>query len=91
MLAPVTDAERVALQDIRGYASANRIGYGPHAVQRMLERNVRRVDVRNALVHARKCRAQPNARFKVTGPDFDGDELDVIVVIADGVLVVTLF
>jgi len=27
----------------------------------------------------------------VTGPDFDGDDLDVVVTIEDGVLVVTLF
>jgi hypothetical protein len=87
----VSDAERAALQDIRGYASANRIGYAPHALARMLQRNVRRVDVHHALVAARVCASQPGARYKVTGPDFDGDDLDVIVVIEDGVLVVTLF
>ena len=36
-------------------------------------------------------RAQPNGRYKVTGPDFDGDDLDFVVTIEDGVLIVTLF
>jgi hypothetical protein len=57
----------------------------------MLQRNVRREDVRHALVAARVCRAQPNGRYKATGPDLDGDDLDVVVAIEDGVLVVTLF
>jgi hypothetical protein len=87
----VTDAERAALRDIRGYASANRIGYTPHALQRMVQRNVRREDIRHALVAARACKAQPNGRYKATGPDVDGDDLDVVVAIEDGVLVVTLF
>lgn len=87
----MNDAERAALRDIRGYASANRIDYALHALQRMLQRNVRRVDVRQALATARACVSQPNGRYKVTGPDLDGDDLDVVVVIEDGVLVVTLF
>jgi hypothetical protein len=57
----------------------------------MVQRNVRRADVRHALMGARACAAQPNGRYKVAGPDFDGDDLHVVVVIEDGVLVVTLF
>ena len=83
--------ERAALRDIRGYASANRIEYAPHALLRMRQRNVRGVDVETALKAARICFAQPNGRYKVTGPDFDGDDLDLVVIIEDGVLVVTLF
>lgn len=57
----------------------------------MLERGVREGDLRNALVHARSCSAQPDDRWKVEGSDLDGDDLTVVVVIDDGLLVVTLF
>jgi hypothetical protein len=87
----VNAQERAAIRDIRGYASANRIEYAPHALLRMRQRNIGRVDVQTALTAARICVAQPNGRYKVTGPDFDGDDLDLVVIIKDGVLVVTLF
>jgi hypothetical protein len=87
----MTAAEAQALADVRGYALANRIEYGPHARKRMRERGAGRADVREALVTAIACRAEADERWKVTGIDTAGDELTVVVVIEDGVVVVTLF
>lgn len=87
----MTQAEAQALADVRGYALAYRIEYGPHAWKRMRERGAKREDVREALVTATICQAQPEERWKVTGLDTAGDALTVIVVIEDGVVVVTLF
>jgi hypothetical protein len=87
----VTSAEAQALGDVRGYALANRIEYAPHARLRMRERHVSREDVRSALVTAMSCQAEPDERWKVPGVDTFGDDLAVIVVIEDGVVVVTLF
>jgi hypothetical protein len=42
-------------------------------------------------MRAVRCAAQCGGTWEVTGPDSDGDELTVIVVIDDGVLVVTFF
>jgi hypothetical protein len=56
----------------------------------MRHRNVRYVDVRNALVHARSC-CRDGVRWRVEGPDMDGDGLELIVVIEDGLIVVTVF
>jgi hypothetical protein len=80
-----------ALRDIRGYAAAGRLRYTHHAKQRMLERGMRRDHVRHALACARECRRAEGERWRVTGDDLDGDELTAIVVLAQGVLVVTLF
>jgi hypothetical protein len=57
----------------------------------MGERGVRAADLRNALVNARSCAPQAGERWKVEGSDLDGDDLTVVVVIDDGLLVVTLF
>jgi hypothetical protein len=85
-----------ALEIIRSYASAGRIIIAPHAYDRMrgIGRNPRvRIhfrDIRSALTNARVCRAQEASRWLVTGPDSDGDDLDLVVVIDDGVIVVTV-
>lgn len=76
---------------MRGYALANRIEFGPHARQRLRERGAEREDVRAALVSATVCHAEPRGRWRVEGRDRDGDDLTAIVVIEDGVVVVTLF
>lgn len=55
----------------------------------MLERNVRHVDVRHALVHARSC-VEAGARWRVEGPDADGDDLSLVCAIEGGVVVVTV-
>ena len=87
----MTPAEARALADIQGYALANRIEYGPHAWGRMRERGARREDVRSALVTATSCQAQPDDRWRVPGQDTEGELLTVIVVLEDGVVVVTLY
>jgi hypothetical protein len=42
-------------------------------------------------VSARGCKDQRDGTWKVTGPDLDGDALDLVLVIEDGLLVVTVF
>ncbi|MBI4704199.1 MAG: DUF4258 domain-containing protein [Deltaproteobacteria bacterium] len=87
----MTDLEQAALANIRGLACAWCIRYGRHAIERMDERGATRQDVQAALAGATECRAQPQGRWKITGADRDGDELTVVVVIEDGVVVVTVF
>jgi hypothetical protein len=84
----VTSAE--ALEAVRRHASGGRIVITHHAYQRMRQRNVLLRDVRAALTSAWTCHAD-GAKWKVTGPDYDGDELTCVVVLEEGVLVVTVF
>ena len=86
----MTPAEAIA--QVRGYAAANRIQIGPHAKTRMGQRGVTYRDLRNALEHATRCvAAEQPGRWRVTGPDLDAEELTTVVVIHDGVVVVTVF
>ncbi len=86
----MTEAE--ALQHIKGYASAGRIRYSPHALERMAERGAREDDVRRAIATATRAVGQANGRWLVTGGvDRDGDELTPVVVLEGGVVVVTLY
>jgi hypothetical protein len=81
-----------ALRDIRGYAAANRLRYTAHALARMRERGASRGDVKNALATATVCTAEADTRWCISGgQDLDGEALTVVVVLDDGVLVVTLF
>lgn len=48
-------------------------------------------DVRHALATATSCRVEPPDRWRVDGRDCEGDVLTVIVVLEDGVVVVTVF
>ncbi len=57
----------------------------------MHERGVLQADLRHALVNARSCAVQRSDSWRVEGIDLDGDDLSVVVVIEDGLLVVTLF
>jgi len=91
MLHVMTGAEAEALSEVRALASAWRIRYGAHALERMDERGASRRDVQAALVSADCCRAQSGRRWKVTGVDRDGDDLTVVVVIEGAVVVVTVF
>jgi Domain of unknown function (DUF4258) len=86
----MTPAE--ALRQVRGYATAGRVRFTSHAYQRMSERGARRQDVIEACVKGERCsKGSEPGRWKVTGPDLDGDDLTAVVVIEDGVLVVTMF
>lgn len=80
-----------ALKHVRGFAAAGRYVVSQHARKRMQERGVQEMDLRNALVNARSAEAKDDGKWKVEGSDLDGDDLTVIVVIDDGVIVVTLF
>ena len=82
---------REALQLIRGYVAAGRYVIVGHALQRMRERRVSEGDVVSALKAGRSCRPEPHERWKVVGPDLDGEDLAVVVVLEDGVVVVTVF
>jgi hypothetical protein len=89
---PGTSEEARALADIQGLAWLGRISISRHADQRMDERGATFDDVRQALVSATTCQAQPASRWKVQGgSDCDGDELTMIVTIEMAVVVVTLF
>ncbi len=79
-----------ALRDVRGYASAGRIFYTKQARARMSTRGASAAHVRCALVNAATCVADAD-KWKVTGPDLDGDDLTCVVVIEAGVIVVTIF
>jgi hypothetical protein len=87
----VTPADLIALADVRGYAGANRIHLTRHARLRMDERGTLQGELRAILVAAPSCAIQANGTVRVRGVDDDGDRLDVIVAIDDGVIVVTLF
>ena len=88
----MSPSEAQSLADVRGYAAANRIEFGPHARLRMGQRHAGREDVRQALMTGTSCHAEAGERWRVEGGrDRDGDELTAVVVFEDGVLVVTLF
>jgi hypothetical protein len=80
-----------ALELIRGYASAGCYEIEDHARLRMRQRNVLEGDLRSALSNAFRCSLQDNGRWRVDGPDLDGDDLTVIVVIEDGLIIITLY
>lgn len=80
-----------ALKDIKGYAGAGRVAYTRHGYDRLEERNVTEDDVLCALKKAADCTEQEDETWRVNGPDMEGDELTVIVVIESGLLVVTVF
>jgi hypothetical protein len=79
------------LQQVRGLARANRIVLSAHAAERMRSRRVQYGDVRHALVHAMRASPSEGDRWRVEGPDLDGDDLSVVLVLEDGIIVVTVF
>ncbi|HET9931131.1 MAG TPA: DUF4258 domain-containing protein [Polyangiaceae bacterium] len=80
-----------ALAEIRRAAIARRVRFSPHARQRMNQRFVRPPDVYCALESATACMATEQERWKVAGPDRDGDELTMVVKIEGDVVVITVF
>jgi hypothetical protein len=57
----------------------------------MHERFVRPPDIYHALENSASCKASEGRRWKVVGPDIDGDELTVVVTIDGDVVVITVF
>ena len=87
----MNDLERQTLAKVRGLASANRIIFTAHAIIRMNERNVLRRDVHRALSGGRECKDRRDGTFRVTGKDFDGDDLTCAVAIDTSISVITVF
>jgi hypothetical protein len=85
----VTPAE--ALADIRGYARAGRVEFTEHVVLRARQRRVRIGEMVTALTYAHGCHQEKDEKWRALCRDRDGDLLELIVVIEDGLLVVTLF
>jgi hypothetical protein len=80
------------LAEVRWLAGAGRVRFTAHAKQRMRERGVYVDDVLHALRNAFRCRlGDKQSKWKVTGADTDGDDLTLVVVIDEGILVVTVF
>ena len=80
-----------ALADIHGYARAGRVEFTRHAFVRARQRRVRVDEVVEALAYAWACRSEEGDKWRASCVDADGDLLEVIVLIEDGLLVVTLF
>jgi len=84
--------ESEALAEIRGLAGAGRVEFTDHALEEMEAAGADFQDVMNALREATGCRYQSkNDRWKVRGPDGDGEDLTVVVFLESGILVVTVW
>lgn len=57
----------------------------------MRQRGLSFLEVEHGLFHATRCAVQANGRWKLESQDLDADDLTLIVVVDDGVLVITLF
>ena len=79
-----------ALRDIRGFAAAGRVRFTRHARERAAERAGGELQVIGALRNATACEPSED-KWKVSGPDLDGDDLTAVVVVEAGVVVVTVF
>ncbi|NNE20738.1 MAG: hypothetical protein HKN10_19890 [Myxococcales bacterium] len=83
-----------ALRVIRGLARANRIRLTAHADREAAECGTSRPHIRCALVNAKRIRASGPDRasdWTVAGPDLDGDELQIALIIEDGLLIITVY
>ncbi|MBI2895514.1 MAG: DUF4258 domain-containing protein [Deltaproteobacteria bacterium] len=80
-----------ALGEVRRQAGLGRVQFSGHARDRMRERGATKNDVVSALANGTSCKAAEGGKWKVTGPDIDGDDLTAVVAIEDDVVVVTVF
>ena len=83
-----------ALRVVRGLARANRVRFTAHAAREAVECGASRNDVCCALGNAQSIRESGRGRasdWTVTGPDKDGDDMEVAVVLEDGILVITVY
>ena len=83
-----------ALRAVRGLARANRVVFTKHAAREAVECGASRDDVCCALANATSIRASGRGRasdWTVTGPDKSGDDLEIAVVVENGVLVITVY
>jgi len=83
-----------ALRVIRGLARANRFRLTTHAAREAVEYGATRDDIRYALSNAKSVRASGRGRasdWTAVGPDKEGDDLQVALILEDGVLVITVY
>ena len=83
-----------ALLTVRGLAKANRIRLTAHAEREAAECGATPGDIRCALVNAKSIRASGAGRasgWTVGGPDLDGDDLQLALLIQDGLLIITVY
>jgi len=83
-----------ALRVIRGLARANRIWLTAHAKREAAECGATHEDIRCALVNARSVRASGRGRasdWTVVGQDSVGDDLEIALIIEDGLLIITVY
>jgi hypothetical protein len=82
------------LRVIRGLAKANRFRLTAHADREAAECGATRADIRCALANAKTIQASGPSRasdWTVVGPDLDGDDLQLALIIEDGLLVITVY
>jgi hypothetical protein len=83
-----------ALRVVRGLARANRFRFTAHADREAAECGATRRHIRCALANAESIRASGKGRasdWTVIGPDLDGDELQLALIIDDGLLIITVY
>jgi hypothetical protein len=83
-----------ALRVVRGLARAKRIRLTAHAEREAAECGASPGHIRGALVNAKSVRASGPGRasdWMVTGPDLDGDDLEIALIIQDGLLIITVY
>ncbi len=85
----MTSAEVLKL--VREWSGLGRCVITQHAAARMYQRHVTHRDVLNALKNAKTCQKADGEKWKVGGPDFDGDDLTVVVALESGLVVVTVY
>jgi hypothetical protein len=88
-----TSVQVQALADIRGYAAVNRIRFSRHAREEMGECGAEPEDAQHALANATGCELSEDGpgRWETTGPDLNGEVLTCVVVLDDGVVVITVW
>lgn len=80
-----------ALEAIQEHAVWKRVFVTSHARKRMRERSVFEDDIYEAIATAYSCESEENGNWRVTGQDFDGDELILIIAIEGENVIITLF
>lgn len=83
-----------ALRVIRGLGRVNRFRLTAHAYQEAAACGATRAHIRCALANAKRVRPSGKGRasdWTVLGPDLDGDDLQLAVIIEDGLLIITVY
>lgn len=84
----MTDAE--ALELARRAVDQGRLHICRHGHDEGLNASAHPFDTQNAIKKATSCVRQPNGRWKVKGPDLDGEELTIILAVDPGDSTITV-